>query len=370
MNLEKKTFNSFMKNARFLTKKNNLSVLNHIAVSVDEDFMHLKCTDIQTWLFADIPFNKNEFPVGESFKDYTLYSVDTLATASKVNKGKLLSVSIIDNDIYFGEIRLIPSSLEYAQFPDFEFPIEAIKGQGIFGTIDTLKRAHEFISSDETRYYMNGVYFEAKNNKLLVVATDGRILYKSGKTGNTFNGPETSFILRDFHKFLNLNLTSFRVNEKGVLFNDDIFQLYVRKIEGLFPNYQRVFPEFGNTREWKLKLSDLKLHVDKITTLCEMKSLKKKDYNTIKVLFLPGWIEIRSEEYPYREKFENDLKRYHDNNGYDEKICFNLHNLKKLINDENEKSLWVFKGNIENKVMLVRYKESGAEELYMPMTIE
>lgn len=35
------------------------------------------------------------------------------------------------------------------------------------------------VSEDETRYFMNGVYFEKKVDNLVLVATDGRLAYAS-----------------------------------------------------------------------------------------------------------------------------------------------------------------------------------------------
>ena len=94
---------------------------------------------------------------------------------------------------------------------------------------DGLRRTSYAISVDETRYVLNGILFSFKENKLTLVATDGRrlALFDSDRLDR----------LSDYEA-LGENLVSFEQNGS---------QLVSKLVEGNYPNYRQVIP--GEAKE-------------------------------------------------------------------------------------------------------------------------
>lgn len=107
---------------------------------------------------------------------------------------------------------------------------------------DIEKNKLEFIlsaaSDDETRYFINGIYFDNEN----VVSTDGyRMVFADNKNVNRNCIASCcqckKLWLKAKEIYIGLNCTK-------LVFSDCEF--YVEHIEGPFPNYERVIPEFSD----------------------------------------------------------------------------------------------------------------------------
>ena len=104
----------------------------------------------------------------------------------------------------------------------------------------------------DVRYYLNGVLFVIENNKLSAVATDGhRLAYNA----ITFDGNlertevivprkaiiELSKLLGDGDEEIEIELSTLQLRAS---FSD--IEIYTKLIEGKFPDYQRVIPNYNN----------------------------------------------------------------------------------------------------------------------------
>ncbi|MBV9392320.1 MAG: DNA polymerase III subunit beta, partial [Verrucomicrobia bacterium] len=82
----------------------------------------------------------------------------------------------------FASIRSGPSYFKILGLPEEEFPpLARFDDARVYGIPqkelkDGLKKTSYAISTDETRYVLNGILFSFKENKLTLVATDGRRL--------------------------------------------------------------------------------------------------------------------------------------------------------------------------------------------------
>src|ERR1700693_3899181 len=105
------------------------------------------------------------------------------------------------------------------------------------------------VCNDETRFHLNGVYFESDGSKTRMVSTDGHRLSKVGRT--IANGPQLSSGIIIPKKGL---LEMKKVLESGpscklaiktphlFLVQDDI-AIAVKLIAGQFPPYEQVIPK-------------------------------------------------------------------------------------------------------------------------------
>ncbi|WP_407426560.1 DNA polymerase III subunit beta, partial [Treponema sp.] len=113
------------------------------------------------------------------------------------------------------------------------------------------------VSDDETRYFMNGVYFEKKEDRLVLVATDGRRLAYAEKP--VLSGVQDFPAAIVHPKILNIvakhssdeGQISVAIVDKMIFFKFANYELSATLIDGQYPNYSRVIPE-NQTHNFKV----------------------------------------------------------------------------------------------------------------------
>ncbi len=223
-------------------------------------------------------------------------------------------------------------------------------------------------STDETRYILNGVYFNFKDGKLALVATDGRRLALIGKEMEVPAESSGAIILPA--KTVG-ELT--RLLDKGakvkINFNDrraafqiatdkdtsgliDHVYLYSKVVEGNYPNYQQVIPKETHQRI-KLERELFLQCVHRAALVCSEKA------NSVKIKLSSNLLEITAQSPDFGEAHESMAIGY---SGPDLQVAFNpaflMDPLKALAKDEvffevkDEVSPGVFK-TLENFVCVI-----------------
>lgn len=114
-----------------------------------------------------------------------------------------------------------------------------------------LNRTSGAISFEESRYYLNGIYFHRVNDELRFVATDGHRLYRQdlaapfGSEGmaGVIIPHKTVRLLEKLMKGKNCpEKVKVAVGETGIRFSFGDITVSSRVIDGAFPDYQRVTP--------------------------------------------------------------------------------------------------------------------------------
>jgi DNA polymerase III subunit beta len=124
--------------------------------------------------------------------------------------------------------------------------------------LEMIERTFFAVSTDETRYNLNGVYFEPSEGALRMVATDGHRLSLADKPLAGAFGLKRGVILpkKGLSELKKLLSEATEGGEEkpeaklGFLENSAIFRrpgvvLVMRLIEGLFPDYKQVIPKQG-----------------------------------------------------------------------------------------------------------------------------
>lgn len=129
--------------------------------------------------------------------------------------------------------------------------------------LNFLKALQPFQSTEQVRYYLNGVLFENKNNKLTLTATDGHRLLSidtKAELPENFNNfilsKDDVKILLNFEKnyrkkekdsglFVSVNAENRQEISFKVLcnINDIVFNHAAKPVDGNFPDYMQVFPK-------------------------------------------------------------------------------------------------------------------------------
>ncbi|MCL2721734.1 MAG: DNA polymerase III subunit beta [Treponema sp.] len=230
-----------------ISSKNAILILSNIYLEAVKDSLIIKAKDMKVNFQTKVPVTVIEegsttvygdkfFGIISSFPydEIEFSQKDNIAiikpTTQKKPEYKLKSMA----SDKFPEL---PVSSE--QF--FEIPIKDFR--------EMIQQSVFAVSDDETRYFMNGVFLEKSEDKINMVATDGRRLAFIGKKAdkkiNDFNGiiipPKilSTIIKRSGDE----GLINISINDKMIFINFASYQFSSVLIEGMFPNYKKVIPE-------------------------------------------------------------------------------------------------------------------------------
>jgi DNA polymerase-3 subunit beta len=138
------------------------------------------------------------------------------------------------------------SEEEFPPMPEAEGKHSYHIGQGVFK--DMLKRTAYAVSTDETRYVLSGVFLSFKNEKLTMVATDGRRLALTENEVDFPKGAELEIILPNkavnelTHILGDEGDLKIFIRETQIIFEFGDILMASKLIEGIYPNYRQVIP--------------------------------------------------------------------------------------------------------------------------------
>ena len=180
------------------------------------------------------------------------------------------------------------STFQLATLPREDFPVMAATdyAANFSAPAATLRRLFDkskfAISTEETRYYLNGVYFHVSPGEgrpsLRAVATDGHRLARIDcplpPGAETMPGVivprktvgELRKLLEDDEAQIAVS-----VSETKIRFATPEITLTSKVIDGTFPDYSRVIPS-GNTRRMEVDAGDFARAVDRVATVASERS--------------------------------------------------------------------------------------------------
>jgi len=237
-------------------------------------------------------------------------------------------------------IRSGPSFFKILGLPEEEFPpLPKFENAKTFTLRqkdfrDALKKTAYAISTDETRYVLNGLLFSFREEKLTLVATDGRRLalvdieleFPRSHEGDVII--PTKAINEIARLLTDEGEVKLSLGENQVAFELDGTLLVSKLIEGNYPNYRQVIP--GETKE-RVTLERVQFHdaVHRVSLLSSEKS------NSVKLVFTKNNLEIAANTPDVGEARESLAIQY---KGRDFAIAFNpeflMAPLKNLSVDE------------------------------------
>ena len=235
-----------------ISTKNAVSILSNVLFSAHDNTLTIKATDIKVNFETQIPVQV----IGEGsttvYCDKFMGIINSLPSGeiefSQTSEGDETAVSVVIKPVT-GKSHFQMKSMSQDKFPEFDsadnVPYFDIPSKEIKEMISQTTFA---VSEDETRYFMNGVYFEKRDDKLNLVATDGRRLSFASK--NLLSGI-SDFPSAIVHpKILNIIVkhapeegnVSVAIVDKMIFFKFGNYRFGSVLLEGQFPNYERVIP--------------------------------------------------------------------------------------------------------------------------------
>ena len=262
-------------------KKNSLPILANILIEAKNNQLILSSTDMDISIIEKIDCNVLE-DGATTINSQILYDI-----VRKIDDNS--EIEIISNNGKLLTLRADGSRFSLACLPKEDYPIIDQDNSGInikinskifFKLIDKTKFA---ISNEETRYFLNGLYFNItnENNKNIVtlVGTDGHRLAKfsheidenidqvSGVIIPKKTIYELSKLLSEIDNDIEISISSNKIS----IYNwyDIIF--ISKLIDGSFPDYKRVIPK-DNSNILKINREKLLSAVDRVSTIANEKS--------------------------------------------------------------------------------------------------
>lgn len=276
-----------------ISTKNAISILSNVLLHAENGTLTIKATDIKVNFETKIPVEIIE--PGST----TVYCDKFMSIISSLPSGEIefdqtdikINIRSITKKAKF-QLKSIASD-KFPEFssPDnvsfFDIPVRDFK--------EMITQTVFSVSDDETRYFMNGVYMEKKDDSLLFVATDGRrlayIKKNLGVSIPDFKGviipPKILSIIQK--RASDEGPISLGVGDKTVFFRFNNYDFSSVLIEGQFPNYSRVIPE-QQTNFFEVEKKDLIEALKRVSLLVEQKSRR------IFLSVAPGNLTISSQE--------------------------------------------------------------------------
>jgi len=276
-----------------ISSRNSLSILSNVLLETQDTYLVIRATDLKVSFETKIPVDVSEQGSTTVFCDKLLGILKSLPAGEVEFENNDEGRFIIRPRFKKIDFRL--KSIPSDKFPELPAaPVDKAIEIEQKEFIEMITQTVFAVSDDETRYFMNGVYLENKEGKLVMVATDGRRLSYISKdvTGEIpdFKGviipPKSLTLLRK--QASGEGVLTIAITDKQVFFEFDNQKLSSSLIEGQFPNYNRVIPE-QQTYEISVERDELNEALKRVSLMVE----KSK---RVFVILVNNSITIQSEE--------------------------------------------------------------------------
>ena len=262
-----------------ITAKSALPILSNILIDSQQDAIRLTATDLDIGITCVIPVDIQEQGAitipAKRFSDIIKeFPIDIINFTTKKN-----NLVIIDSELCQFKIMGLAKE-EFPKLPEFKDK-KVVKIEQ--ATLKEVLALTSFaVSSDETRYVLNGILFKINKGVLTLVSTDGKRLAIAERKLNIDLDVDLSLIvpIKTIHE-LNRNLKeegdlSLVVGSNQALFDLGSVAIISRLIEGEFPDYKQVVP-LASENKMKIDRNQFLLAVRRAALLAT------QDYQAVKL---------------------------------------------------------------------------------------
>ena len=349
-------------------KKNSLPILANILIEAKDNQLILSSTDMDISIIEKVTCNVTENGA-TTINSQILYDI-----VRKIDDNS--EIEIISNNGKLLTLRSEGSRFSLACLPKEDYPIIETDNSGIeiilnskifFKLIDKTKFA---ISNEETRYFLNGLYFnitnESNKNIVTLVGTDGHRLAKfsheiseqieqvSGVIIPKKTIYELSKLLSEINNDVKISVSS---NKIVFIIGNIIF--ISKLIDGSFPDYKRVIPN-DNINILKIKREKLLSAVDRVSTIANEKS------PVIKFKLLQNVLNLNTINNESSTASE-DLKINYE--GDEIEIGFNSKYIMDIVNNLDDEEISIKLKDSTSPVIAQENSNSDLVYVLMPMRV-
>lgn len=319
-----------------VSTRTTLPILSNVLLRAENNRLELTATDLDVTVSCGVEAQVNKMGM-------TTVPVKRLFGIVRELGNSEIEVEVDDKNVT--SVRSGPSFYkinglgadEFPPLPKFKEDKKVVLPQETVRNM--LKKTVFAVSTDETRYVLNGIFFSLKDHKLTMVATDGRRLALADEEVELPEKGQGDFIVpaKAVNELTRLmqekgevemkyaeNQAAFTLrDEKG-----ESLLVVTKLIEGNYPNYKQVIP--GETKERISLIRDEFLHA-----LRRAEFMTSEKANSVKLTFGKNNLSITANSPDVGEARESIAINY---KGKEMAVAFNprylIDPLNALVNDE------------------------------------
>ena len=263
-------------------RRNTIPILSNVKLNAGDGKLSLNATDMDLDIVDATDAQVSE-PGETTAPAHTLYEI-----VRKLPDGAEVELDATSGDgqmvLRSGRSRFTLSCLPAGEFPvmsggdlPVSFDLASVELK------DLIDKTRFAISTEETRYYLNGIYLHAAEDAngqqvLRAVATDGHRL-ASAETMLPDGADAMPGVIvprktvQELHKLIEETEGEIRVtmSDAKIQFSFDGVVLTSKLIDGTFPDYERVIPQ-GNDKDLKVERKAFGDAVDRVSAISTEKS--------------------------------------------------------------------------------------------------
>ena len=349
-------------------KKNSLPILANILIEANNNELILSSTDMDISIIEKINCDVTENGAS-TINAQILYDI-----VRKIDDNS--EIEIISNNGKLLSLRSEGSRFSLASLPKEDYPIIEKDNVGIdivlnskilFKLIDKTKFA---ISNEETRYFLNGLYFNTTNednkNIVTLVGTDGHRLAKFSheinekidQVSGVIIPKKTIYELSKLLSEIDTNVKISISSNKIIFIVGDI--IFISKlIDGSFPDYKRVIPK-DNTNVLRISRDKLLSAVDRVSTIANEKS------PVIKFKILQNVLNLNTINNESSTASEDLSTNYQ---GEEIEIGFNSRYIMDIINNLEDNEITINLKDNTSPIIAQENSNSNLVYVLMPMRV-
>ncbi len=256
-------------------RRNTIPILSNVLLHAKGAALSLTATDLDIEISEQVPADV------DADGAITANALTLFEIVKRLPSGAQVRLELSDDQTRL-KLSAGRSDFSLAVLPDKDFPTISAdeKGERFTMPSDDLRRLIDktrfAMSQEETRYYLNGIYFHATDEEggcLRSVATDGHRLARldTGLPKGAEKIPgvivprkavtELRRLLDDADDLVDVTVSTTKIR---FMFNDILFMS--KLIDGTFPDYSRVIPS-GNNNVMRIDTQDFINAVDRVSTV-------------------------------------------------------------------------------------------------------
>lgn len=262
-------------------RRNTIPILSNVLIKAENGVLSLSTTDMDLEINEAVAAKVSK-PGATTTPASTLFDI-----VKKLSEDSEIQMELDESgnqmSIKAGRSNFRLACLPVADFPEIsqgELPTTfSIPANDLRALIDRTKFA---MSTEETRYYLNGIYVHAAENEgvkvLRAVATDGHRLarFEMPLPEGAQDMPGVIIprkAVAELRKLVDEAGDSIQIglSENKMRFNFDHIVLTTKLIDGTFPDYERVIPK-GNDKIVEVSPKIFTSAIDRVSTISDGKS--------------------------------------------------------------------------------------------------
>lgn len=257
-------------------RRNTIPILSNVLIEAREDgSLRLMATDLDLQVDESVPANVDQ-PGATTVSAHTLFDI-----VRKLPEGSQVEITAAEGkmQVIAGRSRFNLSTLPRDDFPviaegdlptRFELPAATLR--------QIIEKTRFAISSEETRYYLMGIFFHIVDDQLRAAATDGHRLARVtvSKPDGSDGMPDVIVPRKAVAELYRLleeleGTVEISMSPTKIRFGLGSAILTSKLIDGTFPDYNRVIPT-ANDKLLKLDPKSFSAGVDRVSTIASEKT--------------------------------------------------------------------------------------------------